>query len=62
MATSALISLLIALLVLVVVVAVIMYIIDLIGLGQPWNKIAKLIIALIAFLWLLKLLVPFAGL
>ena len=54
---------LISLIVVVVVLAIIFWIIQAIGLPEPFGKIALVIVGLIAILWLLGIVgvVPFGG-
>jgi len=56
-----LLSLLIGLIVVGVIVYLLMYAVDYVGLPQPFNKVAKVIIILIAIVYLINLLSPFIG-
>jgi len=55
------ISLLIGIIVVGVIVWLLMYAIDYIGLAEPFNKVAKVVIILFAILYLINLLIPFVG-
>jgi hypothetical protein len=55
------ISILITLLVLVLVVGVIFWILSLLPIPAPWSNIARAIIALIVLIYLISMLLPYAG-
>lgn len=52
---------LVGLLVVVIVFGLLMYCVSLLPLPSPWNTIARVILILIAIVWLLNMLGVFAG-
>ena len=55
------ISLLISIIIVGVIVWLLLYVIDYVGLPEPFNKVAKVVIILIAVLWMISVLLPLIG-
>ena len=55
------ISTLISIIVVGVIVWLLLYLIDYVGLPEPFNKVAKIIVVVIAVVWLISVLLPFIG-
>ena len=55
------ISTLISIIVVGVIVWLLLYVIDYIGLPEPFNKVAKVLIIVFAVLWLISILLPLIG-